>query len=695
MRASPCRRWGLILIPLLPAVVASASPGDLTATWDGATGDWTDPIHWTTDPLYPDNGNGGQSFGAVIEGGSVTLNDFVTVNDLVLDADLDGGAGFLTVQGAAAWNGGTMGGRGTLLVAPGGSLDIDGGGGQALDGWQVLNRGAAGWSGGTLAVEGCGLLANHGSLETAGGTVSGTGTFSNNGELSKSGLDPLRLECAFHNSGHVTLDAGVMELRGQGSSSGTFHLAEGAAVEVYDRYELRGGAVTGEGAFRVPAEDWTYLSVTGPVSIENLQTDGLSVLRSDGTVTVTNRFEMRSCIAQCHVVIAEGATAEIGGGTWQTRLEYRSLTNNGTVRDTVGIRLEDGSTVTNNALYETPGGGSISGEEDCRFENNGTFRAGSGFKQTIRVTFDNRAVVEVRDIDLVFDDYEHCVQYQWGTGTLTGGTWLVADGGEIDVDGRSIRESHATVTISGWNSTWGNLQYLRRNAGSLTISADQKFQTTGGALTNTGTITIAGAASELSVKTGGCTQTAGAIVLAGGTFQASSVDIQGGALQGCGVVEASLDSAGALAPGDPAGTIEITGQLRLLESAELLVELGGRDQGVEHDLVRVGGAVTLGGQLAVSFLDGFDSDVASSDVLVILSTDSVLDGAFANVANGETLPTADGVGFFDVHYGPASPFSSGDVVLTDYRAVPEPASLSLLALGALAWLRRGKRDRGV
>jgi len=48
-----------------------------------------------------------------------------------------------------------------------------------------------------------------------------------------------------------------------------------------------------------------------------------------------------------------------------------------------------------------------------------------------------------------------------------------------------------------------------------------------------------------------------------------------------------------------------------------------------------------------------------------------------------------------VHYGPASPFSSGDVVLTDYRAVPEPASLSLLALGALAWLRRGKRDRGV
>ena len=79
MRASPCRRWGLILIPLLPAVVASASPGDLTATWDGATGDWADPIHWTTDPLYPDNGNGGQSFGAVIQAGSVTLNDFVTV----------------------------------------------------------------------------------------------------------------------------------------------------------------------------------------------------------------------------------------------------------------------------------------------------------------------------------------------------------------------------------------------------------------------------------------------------------------------------------------------------------------------------------------------------------------------------------------------------------------------------------------
>ena len=36
-------------------------PEHITSTWDGSTGIWTDFTKWSSDPLYPDNGNGDAS----------------------------------------------------------------------------------------------------------------------------------------------------------------------------------------------------------------------------------------------------------------------------------------------------------------------------------------------------------------------------------------------------------------------------------------------------------------------------------------------------------------------------------------------------------------------------------------------------------------------------------------------------------
>ena len=64
---------------------------------------------------------------------------------------------------------------------------------------------------------------------------------------------------------------------------------------------------------------------------------------------------------------------------------------------------------------------------------------------------------------------------------------------------------------------------------------------------------------------------------------------------------------------------------------------------------------------------------------------------FDNVAPGERLTTADNRGSFIVNYGGTSPFGDNAVVLSDFRAIPEPATFALLAAGVPLVLRRLRR----
>jgi hypothetical protein len=69
-------------------------------------------------------------------------------------------------------------------------------------------------------------------------------------------------------------------------------------------------------------------------------------------------------------------------------------------------------------------------------------------------------------------------------------------------------------------------------------------------------------------------------------------------------------------------------------------------------------AQTLGGNLVVSLINGFTP--ASSDTFTILTTQTMLAGAFSNVASGGRLTTADGNSSFVVTY------SGNNVVLSQF-----------------------------
>ena len=134
--------------------------------------------------------------------------------------------------------------------------------------------------------------------------------------------------------------------------------------------------------------------------------------------------------------------------------------------------------------------------------------------------------------------------------------------------------------------------------------------------------------------------------------------------------------AGTLSPGDSAGAITNFGNLGLHSSAVLQLELGGTVQGSEYDSVLVNGQAELGGSLQVSPINGFEINVLNSETFTLLTATNALSGSFANVLSGQRLITAGGEGSFLVDY------SGNNLVLSDYTVIPEPATWTLLVLGA-------------
>jgi hypothetical protein len=107
-----------------------------------------------------------------------------------------------------------------------------------------------------------------------------------------------------------------------------------------------------------------------------------------------------------------------------------------------------------------------------------------------------------------------------------------------------------------------------------------------------------------------------------------------------------------------------------------------RRQGTQYDLLSEAGVVplTLGGELLVRFINGFQSSVQATDSFTILTSNAAIGGAFTNVVGGRVF-TADGAGSFAVTL-------SGNNVILGAFVVPEPAAALLLASGPLFLRRR-------
>jgi hypothetical protein len=213
------------------------------------------------------------------------------------------------------------------------------------------------------------------------------------------------------------------------------------------------------------------------------------------------------------------------------------------------------------------------------------------------------------------------------------------------------------------------------NNGFIKLYSRSVFTVAGG-LSGGGQIEILGLPVTCDVV-GTWTQNGGVVNLGGSgidgfTLKAIAFVAQNNTtLSGSGTLEAAVTiTSGTIAPGNSTGTIAVKGDLALGAGSKLQVEIAG----TTHDQVTQNtgtGGVTLGGLLEISTIDDFDDQVQYSSTWEILASSLPLNGAFANVASGARLNTADGKGSFQVDYGPGSA-APNKVVLSNYIAVNAP-----------------------
>jgi hypothetical protein len=202
----------------------------------------------------------------------------------------------------------------------------------------------------------------------------------------------------------------------------------------------------------------------------------------------------------------------------------------------------------------------------------------------------------------------------YSAGTLTGGTWQVANGASIALIGDPITTNAATIALSGAGSaiysdagtTYALAGLLANvNGGTFIVDNGSSFSASGD-FANSGNVTVAaGGAFDTAgsnyIQTGGSTTV-------DGTLSGAAVMLNGGTLNGDGTVQAAVTNAATISPGDGVDTLTITGDYTQTAAGALDVAVGGHGQSGPFSQLAISGTATLAGTLNVSFTSGFTPD---------------------------------------------------------------------------------------
>jgi T5SS/PEP-CTERM-associated repeat protein/autotransporter-associated beta strand protein len=247
----------------------------------------------------------------------------------------------------------------------------------------------------------------------------------------------------------------------------------------------------------------------------------------------------------------------------------------------------------------------------------------------------------------------------------------------LDATQTWTNNSSNRLTVSGPVS--GAFGLTKAGTGSLTLSGDDTY--TGPTTINTGTLVVTGSltGSSVSVAKNSTLRVNG---LLGGSANVS------GTLEGNGTVAAViLQSGGAFSPGfrpgsTTSGTLTATGNVTLSGTSTFSIRLGVLNANDNDQLiVSNGGAVSLGGatlQLTIgSTIDGANIGLE----YIIINGGASGTGSGANTFAQSSPFTAPGGDKFKIIYATdpnGDGQGTGNDVILDFIAVPEPSSTSLI-----------------
>jgi hypothetical protein len=471
---------------------------------------------------------------------------------------------------------------------------------------------------------------NTGLLEIAGTGNWHDGILRNSGTIRKT-TSPADVNVAnswwggtrqIHNNGIVESLSGNLRLNGGGThGNAQFRSGPLGAVRFVEGFHSIAGPITSSGSVWVTggtlgvttgAQTWT-----GPLGVDGGNIGGAGDLRVNGRFIMTAglKVDAGSLHLDSEAVLSGGG---LRGGT--THLNGESVVNgnlfnvNGTIRNTGRLRLEavtlhDGVYVNDGLiLKESPGvanlatswwGGARS------ITNNGTFEVTNG---TLNFALSPTNFAGV---------------------TLAGGTWIVRQGGLLNITTGPVEVSVANIVLDGpgstllRNPTTDALATFRENLGSFTLLGGREFIRTGGFL-NRGDVSIGGGSTLRA--TDGYTQQSG-LTEVRGWLHTPTVQVSGGVLSGDGLVSGQLVNEAVVAPGSPSGVLTLNGLYFMTAAGTHRVRIQGGLPG-EFGQIVVNGHVQLNGTLEVQNL-GFA--IHAGDTYRILTHTGSRTGTFTTV----------------------------------------------------------------
>jgi len=703
----------------LPVLVAGyfALMGNYTAhaainvSWDGGAGTafWDDNNNWNPDANV-DGPSDSSGYAAFITNADTVIRDSRTIYRTNTDASAGntasttiGSGGSLTMDNGQRlnWSGGSSVGDATLSIENGGTLsagffDTNQGAGSSAF-FEVLSGGAATFSGnfsmndaagtGNVIVDGSGSVITVAGNTTISGSAGNTLTISNGG--------------TFTAGANFTYAPASLSIGGGGSR---FELGSGST----------GGAMTNLNAISI-ASGGTFVinqsdavtqgtefgnSISGAGSIEQAGT-------GTTTLNVANSHTGGTTLSSGTLVLGDAAAAGTGAITLSGGILAENVADN-----TVYANDIVATAGTSTAIIDTSGGnydisGTLSGSGTLNFggTGDGQFNANvrnfGSWSGSFSGTITHESVSGGNNLFLAG---LNTPSLKLSTSGSTSGAYTrLASAntiGELSGTGGVIRGRDGSLTVNQGTVTTYSGQLADEGTRTLTfVKGGSGALTLDGANTYTGTTTVN--AGTLSLASGSSHSGSGSYAVNGGILEiATGVDLSGH--------DMTISLGGVISPGNSPGTAS-TGSQTWLDGGSYLWEINNSNgtKGVDEgwDWLDITGTLELGGLSAGGFTIDIDSlSLANSigDAAGFESWskgDGIVDYSFIIATTSAGISGFDATDFsFD-----SSGFSNGpswdwqiklsgnDLVLEAY-AVPEPSSTALLGLGGLALMLRRKRS---
>ncbi len=629
----------LVALVLVHVCSFEAAAFDVSSSWNNSTGLWTDASSWSTTD-YPDNGNGGLDYRAIVSGGTVTVDVDVTVDEFrQTGGTVSADSSVLTVVDALTFTAGTISGAGQIVAASTASLTIDSNGNvpRIGGGGTLVNEGAAAWSpADPQQIDIDGTFQNDGTFTTNSDSllrVQGSGSFENNGMFLKQGAGTFDFSfnepTPFNNNGTVDIQQGRLQLRG-GAHTGDFQIAAGASLRSSASQSFSAASdITGDGQFVLAGGTTTtdgQLSPTGGVSISGSNStldvnsttstarlsQAFGVLRADGTLTVLDAMGWAggNLSGSGQLVISTEASLTIDSNGNLPRISSGgTLINEGTATwsPTEPQSIAIDGTFQNDSTFTTNSDSLLRVQGSGSFENNGMFlKQGAGtfdFGFDIPTTLNNHGTVDIQQGRLTLRDNALGGLFQISGGQLFTNV-ETTNNGEVRFtsDGGSVAGSSTLVNPAG--------SLIAKVGGAGNVSISKRLSNQGLVETTSGNVRLT--SSQASVSAGEFRgDPTNRIVLAG----SASFEFRDGAtVNGDKAVlietEAHVDSGATLGG---SGSVEIApgGRFEVIGTSSLPVHVSGRLDGggtIDNDIeldsgvlgtINIEGAVTSDGESSV------------------------------------------------------------------------------------------------